>query len=90
MKRLIIPALIAMTLPACSTSTYIERDHKLIHIQDTQVQDTQVYDTQVHDTQVYDTQVYDRSRSNTNTTNTVIRHERPRRPAQQDIVNDID
>jgi hypothetical protein len=82
MKRLIIPVLIAMTLPACST--YIERDHKLVHIQDkkdTQVYDTQVYDTQVYDKdkQVYDTdsQVYDRSRSNTNNSNTVIRQQRP-------------
>ena len=97
MKRLIIPALIALTLSACST--YIERDHKTVLIQDKSVKDTQVYDTQVYDTQVYDkdrqiydtdTQVYDRSRSNTNNSNTVIRNAPPRRSNQQDIINDID
>jgi hypothetical protein len=96
MKRLIIPALIVMTLPACST--YIERDHKLVQIQDRQVQDTQVYDTQVYDKdhEVYDTntEVYDRSRSNTNNSNTIIRpsHSRhpSRQPARHDIINDID
>ena len=92
MKRLIIPALILMTLPACST--YIERDHKLVHIRDTNVKDTQVYDTQVYDKdhQVYDTntEVYDRSRNNTNNSRTVVRPAHTRHPAREDIINDID
>lgn len=91
MYKIVMLVFIALFFSACSKTTYIERDHRLIQTKD--VNNVQVYDKKdTSNVQVYDTKVYDKQMNTNNVKETIVidRNSVSRENTETVILNDVD